>query len=347
MICIEIIQTSGGRTGHKLKDFLTAFCFHFISNYKIVKNLYWNFPENDCNNHVNMFNLNSSDIIIDSSSIPVPVITIEYGLENWKGMSYDKFEEITKKIKELQLKNINKTIIVKLFNSTRIQLSDVYNWELSKLIKKGTYNKITSYLRSLLLDSPINNQKLVEYRKTFSGFLPADSSGGGIKNDTGVINISIHIRKGDVFKRQLHQSVEYYKNIIKNLKKLIMKKNIYIFTEKWYGYNCEDVLDLINLKDNNTNIKVICEFCLYEYFVHIINSNIFVATIGQGSLSDIAIHYKSKNTIVILNHLLRQNKFNDNMNNMLIKTKNDGNFDIKYLQDRFCRPPLPCLSLHQ
>ena len=46
-----------------------------------------------------------------------------------------------------------------------------------------------------------------------------------------------------------------------------------------------------------------------------------------------AIHYKSKNTIVICNHRLRQSKFRDNMNNKLIKTEKDGNFDIKYLQD--------------
>jgi hypothetical protein len=72
---------------------------------------------------------------------------------------------------------------------------------------------------------------------------------------------------------------------------------------------------------------------IYEYFVDIINSDIFVPTLGQGSFSDIAMHYKSENTIVILNNLLRQNTFNDNMNNMLIKTKQNGDFDIKLLEN--------------
>ena len=84
---------------------------------------------------------------------------------------------------------------------------------------------------------------------------------------------------------------------------------------------------------NNTNIEVIFEMCLYEYFIDIINSDIFVATIGQGSFSDMAMHYKSKNTVIIYNNELRQNKFNDNMYNMLIETNKNGDFDIKYLQD--------------
>jgi hypothetical protein len=311
MIYIEIIQSSGGRTGHKLKDYLTAFCFYFICNYKIIINKYWNFPENNCNNHLDMFNLNSSNIFITRPKNP---IIIEYSLANWDGMKYDKFKEITKNIEDTQKENANKSIIVKLSKATRIQLSDVYNWELSNLIEKGTYNKLISHLRSLLLSSPINNQ------------IPI------IKNENNIINISIHIRKGDVYLRKLHQSVSYYENIINNLKKLEFKKNIYIFTEKWKGYNGKDVLNLINLKDNNTNIEVIFDG-LYEYIVDIINSDIFVATIGQGSFSDLVVHYKSKNTIIIYNNELRQNKFNDNMNNMLIKTEKNGDFDIKYLQN--------------
>ena len=313
MIYIEIIQDSGGRTGHKLKDYLTAFCFYFICNYKTIINDYWKFPENNCNNHLNMFNLNSSNIFINRPNNPI--ITIKYSLRNYWGMGYNRFKKITERIEDMQKKNINKSVIVQLSNATRIQLSNVYNWELSNLIEKGTYNKLTLYLRTLLLTSPNNNQ------------IPI------IKNDNNIINISIHIRKGDVFHRPLHRSVKYYENIIQNLKKIKFKKNIYIYTEKWKGYDGKDVFYLINLKNNNTNIKVIFEFCLYEYFVDIINSDIFVATIGQGSLSDMAIHYKSKNTIVICNHRLRQSKFRDNMNNKLIKTEKDGNFDIKYLQD--------------
>ena len=246
MIFIEIIQNSGGRTGHKLKDYLTAFCFYFICNYKTIRNKYWKFPEKNCNNHLNMFNLTSSNIFINRPKDP---IIIKYKLKAWGGMTYNKFKQITKRIEDTQRKNINKSIIVQLSKATRIQLSDVYNWELSNLIEKGTYNKLTSYLRTHLLSSPNNNQ------------IPI------IKNEKNIINISIHLRKGDVFRRPRHQSVKYYENVIKNLKKLKFKKNIYIFTEKWKGYNGKDVFDLINLKDNNTNIKVIFERCLYEYFV--------------------------------------------------------------------------------
>lgn len=39
---------------------------------------------------------------------------------------------------------------------------------------------------------------------------------------------------------------------------------MYIFSKKWKGYNGKDVIDLINLKDSNTDIELIFEFCLYD-----------------------------------------------------------------------------------
>ena len=307
MIFIEIIQ-EGGQTGHKLKDYLTAFCFYFICNYKIIYNNYFKSPKDK---YINMFNFYSSDIFVNKPENP---IIIGYSLSNYMGMEYDKFKEITKRIEDIQREDINKSIVVQLSKATRIQLSDVYNWELSNLIEKGIYNKLTSYLRTQLLSSPNNNQ--IQF----------------IKNRNNIINICIHIRKGDVYNRPKHKSVKYYENIIKNLKNLEYKKHIYIFSEKWKNYNGEDVIDLINLKDNNTEIEVIFEG-LWEYMVDIINSDIFVAAIGQGSFSDLVTHYKSKNTVIIYCNELRQNKFNDNMNNMIIETNKNGDFDIKYLED--------------
>lgn len=307
MIFIEIIQ-EGGRTGHKLKDYLTAFCFYFICNYKIIYNNYFKSPKDK---YINMFNFYSSDIFVNKPENP---IIIGYSLSNYMGMEYDKFKEITKRIEDIQREDINKSIVVQLSKATRIQLSDVYNWELSNLIEKGIYNKLTSYLRTQLLSSPNNNQ--IQF----------------IKNRNNIINICIHIRKGDVYNRPEHKSVKYYENIIKNLKNLEYKKHIYIFSEKWKNYNGEDVIDLINLKDNNTEIEVIFEG-LWEYMVDIINSDIFASTIGQGSFSDLVTHYKSKNTVIIYCNELRQNKFNDNMNNMIIETNKNGDFDIKYLED--------------
>lgn len=118
-------------------------------------------------------------------------------------MEYDKFKEVTKRTEDIQRKNINKSILVQLSKVTRIQLSDVYNWEL--------YNKLTSYLRTQLLSSPNNNQIQL------------------IKNKNNIINICIYIRKGDVYTRPIHKSVKYYKN----LKNLEFKKHMFILSEKW------------------------------------------------------------------------------------------------------------------
>ena len=83
---------------------------------------------------------------------------------------------------------------------------------MNNFIEKGSYDKIKSYLRTQFLSSPLNNQvKLI--------------------HNQNILNIVIHIRKGDVFERPLHKSVKYYENIIKLLKQIQLKKNIIILTE--------------------------------------------------------------------------------------------------------------------
>ena len=57
---------------------------------------------------------------------------------------------------------------------------------------------------------------------------------------------------------------------------------------------------------DNTNIEVIFKFCLYEYYIDIINSDIFVATIGQGSFS------------VILDSSHKEHKISELMNEQII-----------------------------
>ena len=215
--------------------------------------------------------------------------------------------------KDKQNKNTNTSIIIRLSKATRIQLSDVYNWEILGHINKGSYTNLVNHLRQLFLTYQDNCQ------------IPI------LNINDHVLNISIHIRKGDVFDRESHQSIVYYKNIINQLKKINSKKKIYIYTEKFKEYEGEDVLDLKNLQDQNTEIVCIIRVCLYEYFINMIHSDIFVATIGQGSLSDLVINYKSKNTIAIINPLLRQNKFCYSMNKTIVKTDSQGMFDIDLL----------------
>ena len=101
MIYIEIIQNSGGRTGHKMKDYLTAFCFYFLLGYKIIKNKYWQFPENNCNNHLDMFKLYNPNLFVDMPEDP-DKIKIEFSLSNWSGMKHEKFKEIISEIQCLQ-----------------------------------------------------------------------------------------------------------------------------------------------------------------------------------------------------------------------------------------------------
>ncbi len=307
MIFVEVVQTSGGRTGHKMKDYLTAIIYYFLSGYKIILNDTWNFPEdnNDHDNHMNMFNLIDKQIITDRPNNP---IYIDYSLANWSGMQYNKFKEIEENLNSNKKKNANNNIILRLKGASRILLSDVYNWEKNKHIVKGKYKIITNYLR-------YRYYQINKY----------------VFNKVKALKIAMHIRKGDVYMRPLHQSVKYYENIIKQIKTIKVKKVISIYSEKWKNYDEKDVYDLKKLEDEQTKINIIFSICLYEYFSEILNNFIFVPTLGQGSFSDLLINYKEDYSIIIINHEHRQNKFVDDMNGKLFFTDNNGYFQVNKL----------------
>ena len=95
-IFVEVLQTSGGRTGHKLKDYLTAIIYFFLCNYKIILNETWIFPENDHNNHLSMFNLIDNGLVEQK---PIDYQYVDYSLSNWSGMDYNKYIEINEYLK--------------------------------------------------------------------------------------------------------------------------------------------------------------------------------------------------------------------------------------------------------
>jgi hypothetical protein len=311
MIYVEVVQNSGGRTGHKMKDFITGIIINKLCGYKMLINKSWKFPKNNCNNHCGMFNLLDPDLIADT---PInDVINLDYKMATWVGMKYHLFDKILKNVKKVYIENPSSNIILRLFGSTRIQLSDVYNWEKDSKIAIGSYNNIISYLRNRYY---MLHGQLTEKNK---------------KN----IRISIHIRKGDVFHRELHKSVKYYEDVIKKLKKINCIKDITIYSEKWEGYDEKDVRDLIKYKDDKTNIKIVLDRCLYEYFHEILSSDIYVATIGQGGFSDLLMTYLDDNKPVIYKD--RQLIFCDNMAGKFFYVDASGNFDIETIINKVCK----------
>ena len=309
MIFIEVVQDTGGsRTGHKMKDYLTAFTYYFIYGYKIIMNDTWNFNNNphNHNNHCYMFNLVDENIFVKRPKKRIPIY---YRLKCWSGMEYIKFKEINDNAIKEQKNNPDFDIIIKFCNSTRVQLSDIYNWENKNLIKSGTYNNIKKYLikRYFLRNLPNN----YTYKKD-------------------ELIISIHIRKGDVFHRELHKSVQYYENIINILKKINKKKIINIYSETWEGYDGKDLFNIKRLENQNTQINIIFKLCLYEYFTEILFSNIFVSTLGQGGFSDLLIQYMDFSKTLIINNNSRHNKFDINFEN-IFNADDNGNIDIDKL----------------
>ena len=90
MIYVSVDQTTGGRTGHKMKDYLTAYCIHFMFGWPIVYNNTWNFPINDHNNHVNIFNIKDNSLSKHCTTSK----SIVYNFQAWDGMDLKKLLQI-------------------------------------------------------------------------------------------------------------------------------------------------------------------------------------------------------------------------------------------------------------
>ena len=321
MIFVEITQ-SGGRSAHKMKDFLGGFAFFFIYHFKLIYNETWVFPENDCNNHVAMYNILDPDIVVERPTNEIIYVDITKKTYKYasKGMPFHEVERIYNELVDLQNKNSNCSIIYRMKHiHCPIKVSDVYNWEKMKLIKNGTYKKFTDYLKYRYSLTSFTNHK----------YLPIEK---------GYLNVVVHIRKGDVFNtgnkdKHNHHNIDYFVKIIDNFKKLKLPLNIIILSETWNGYNGDDVRSLENKKDGNTLISIILEKCLYEYFMNVIEkTDVFVSAIGYGGFSDLVSIYKNDNTILILNDVKRHYRFDDSMNNEIIKTTHDGDFDVNLLK---------------
>jgi hypothetical protein len=295
MIYVSVDQTTGGRTGHKMKDYLTAYCIHFMFGWPIVYNNTWNFPINDHNNHVNIFNIRDNSLSKHCTTSK----TLVYKFQAWAGMDLETLLQIKETAEKY-----NEDVIVIFRDATRVLPNQLYNWGFKK-----EYNNLILHLKNLYDISTFKPPKMLEHK---------------------IFTITVHIRKGDVFNRIMHNfdhiDISYYVNVIHNLSKVIKQPYlINIISEKWKGYDEKDVRSLMNLKlENNLKVNVVLDYCIYEYFTDFIESDILVLTNGQGSFSDMGLIYSKPSSKIILCPEYRQFEYVDDLNKKIIFADKNG-----------------------
>lgn len=316
MIHVLITQTSGGRTGHILKDLLTAFCLHFLKGWGILYDDSWYGKHNKKNvhdNHLDMFNLTGSLLVkkyLPNQDSSLPVYTFKK--TSYNGMSLETLNELIKFAENAE--NDCGNVIIRLIDATRVLPNQLYNWGF-----KEEFTTFSLHLRSLFLDSHTHSCEHKPFKETGS--------------DT--LKITVHIRKGDCFNRVMHgfdhRDITYYKTVMTNLYEIYGKEKAVVFnviSETWPGYDEKDVRDLQNMfVSENCNVNVYLELCLYEYFRECIDSDIMVVTNGQGSFSDLCILYTKKDTKIVVCKEYRQFDFVDDMGGKFIFCDKKGNFD--------------------
>jgi hypothetical protein len=181
MLYLTLIQNSGGRSGHKLKDIMTVFIIsYFIEGSVVVRNYSWN--NQYILGHIKRPYMKS--LIYDE--------THEIKIDNFHGISNDQFFENIEFIKK---KNIdNKNILIVLSGAFRFHPFQLHNLFLEKKIERDYFT----------------NNFLPTVKNFFFG-----------KNrpDKPTNSVAIHIRRGDIGERLIKngQNSNYYGNIIKKL----------------------------------------------------------------------------------------------------------------------------------
>ena len=311
MIHIMVTQSSGGRTGHKMKDYLTAYCLHFMFGWKIMYNDTWYNPNiENHNNHSNMFNIIDTRL---SAPVTKDIPIVEFTQTSWTGMSKEELLKL-KNFAEAKEKEHHGNVIIELKKATRVLATQLYN-----LGYFDKYDKLTEHLRKLYYSN--KNNKL---QKSF--------------NNKKLFNITVHIRKGDVYNLNKggydHRDISYYRNIIKSLSYIIhIPHTFHIISEKWRGYDERDVRDLKNLSLSPlSEINIYMDTCLYEYMTEYIESNILVVTNGQGSFSDLAMLYAKPSSQIFVCKQYRQFNYIDNMKGRLVYCDKNGTFDASSIR---------------
>jgi hypothetical protein len=305
MIYVMVRQSSGGRTGHKMKDYLTAYCLHFLYGWKIMYNHTWYNPKTDNhNNHSNLFNIIDTSL---SAPITADITIVEFIHTSWRGMSTEVLSKL-KTFAETKEEHHGGNVVIELKKATRVLPTQLYN-----LGYIHQYNKLSEHLRSLYYSN--ENHKLQKHFTKQHGF-----------------NVTVHIRKGDVYNLIKggydHRDISYYRNIIKSLSNIInVPHTFHIISEKWPGYDEKDVRELKNLNLSPlSEINIYMETCLYEYMTEYIESDILVVTNGQGSLSDLAMLYAKPSSKIFVCREYRQFNYVDDMKGRLVYCDQNGDF---------------------
>lgn len=185
MLYLTLIQNSGGRSGHKLKDIITVFILsYFIKGLVLVRHFSWN--KQAILSHFNYRWMKS--LKYDE--------THELKMDNWGGMSDTKFFDTIEYIKHLD--RDNKKILIVLSGAYRYMPCQLHNLYLNNKIEKDYFtNDFLNLIKRLY----------------FGKNIPIETNNC----------VAIHVRRGDIAKRLIEkgQNSNYYKNIIRKLNKYL------------------------------------------------------------------------------------------------------------------------------
>lgn len=256
---ITLKNLEAGRSGHRLKDYLTCYLFSFlIDDLMVLPMQEWNdgqsilkFP---VNKHFKDYNFNK-------------LIDIEE--PSWEGLSFETFCKIKNKIS-----NLPDNSLITLFNHTRIHPYQLTEWFKSRFIAEDVFiTKFIPTLRDLYFKD--NNCEVLDC-------LSIHVRRGDIANPEHPCFIK-HTR--------MRWSVEYFEENIISFQKRMPDIPINIFTEKEYSNDLERLK-----KYNNLTIYRGDDESLKNDINTMVNSKYFMPC--NSSLST-WISYISKGSVII------------------------------------------------
>ena len=316
-VYVTVIQNSGGRTGHKLKDIFSAFALASLYDWEVVWHPTWRatpgaesldaiaevLPRDGgaaadpdqlsvargehANHTADIFGVIGPSMRGADEVSNAGALTVLVDEPAWGGLPFEAVEAIRARVDDARRRS---AVVLALARATRVHLYQLANWEAAGRARAGAYSDAIRAVRRL-------------FRAAASPHVPAVPVAA--QPYAANVSVAIHVRRGDLWNParsgdgrafQNGGPAAYYVEVVRRLRAALAGRGgaaFRLFTERWGSYDERAARAEFApaFAPGAPDLELVVKYCLYEDFAAMAAADVVVLTRGKGSLSDLLAYF--------------------------------------------------------